>query len=119
MELKSFLNLHSVILQITSIVSWRLVHAFIEKEECSKEEETLIKVLNEGKPGMLGMIGGEEAEVEVSVKGRPEEEAMQILQNIMDKMGFLAIVESAKTETKQAVKRSTKITGKKRKPKTS
>jgi hypothetical protein len=23
-----------------SIASWRLVHAFIEKEECSKEEKT-------------------------------------------------------------------------------
>jgi hypothetical protein len=36
---KSFLSLSSVILSVASIVLWRLVYAFIEKEECSKEEE--------------------------------------------------------------------------------
>ena len=38
--MKSFLNFRSVILLIASIVSRRLVYAFIEKEECSKEEKT-------------------------------------------------------------------------------
>jgi len=36
---KSFLSFSSVILLIAGIVSWRLVYAFFEKEECSKEEE--------------------------------------------------------------------------------
>lgn len=60
----------------------------------AKEEEAEVKVISEGKPAMLGVIGGEEAEVEVVVKGKPEDEAKEILQNIMDKMKFLAIVEA-------------------------
>jgi hypothetical protein len=36
---KSFLSFHSAILLIASIVLWRLLYAFIEKEECSKEEK--------------------------------------------------------------------------------
>jgi hypothetical protein len=38
---KSFLSFRGVILLVASIVPWRLVYAFIEKEECSKEEKTL------------------------------------------------------------------------------
>jgi len=34
------LNLCSIALLVVSIVSWRLVYAFIEKKECSKEEKT-------------------------------------------------------------------------------
>jgi hypothetical protein len=37
---KSFLNSRNAILLVASIVSWRSVYAFIEKEECSKEEKT-------------------------------------------------------------------------------
>jgi hypothetical protein len=37
---KSFFNFHNVILLAASIVSWGLVYAFIEKEECSKKEKT-------------------------------------------------------------------------------
>jgi len=37
---KSFLSFRTVILLIASIVPWRLLYAFIEKEECSKEEKT-------------------------------------------------------------------------------
>ncbi|MBU0629907.1 MAG: KH domain-containing protein [Candidatus Margulisbacteria bacterium] len=52
-----------------------------------------IRVINEGKAGMMGLIGGEEAEVEGIVKESGAEEAKQILQNILDKMGFLAMTE--------------------------
>jgi hypothetical protein len=37
---KSFLNSRGALLLIANIVSWRLVYALIEKEECSKEEKT-------------------------------------------------------------------------------
>jgi hypothetical protein len=37
---EKFLIFFGVILLIASIASWRLVYAFIEKEECSKEEKT-------------------------------------------------------------------------------
>jgi len=36
---KSFITF-SVILLMVSIASWRLVYAFVEEEECSKEEKT-------------------------------------------------------------------------------
>lgn len=63
----------------------------------AEEGKTTTKIISEGKAAIMGIIGGEEAEVEVIVKEPPEEEAKQILQNILDKMGFLAMVE-AKTE---------------------
>ncbi len=57
------------------------------------KENAIVKVLNEGKAGMMGILGGEEAEVEVIAKEGAGEEAKQVLQNILDKMGFLAIAE--------------------------
>jgi spoIIIJ-associated protein len=59
----------------------------------ASKEEAEVKIISEGKAGVLGVIGGEEAEVEVRVRESAGEEARQILQNILDKMGFLAIVE--------------------------
>jgi spoIIIJ-associated protein len=61
------------------------------------EEGAEVRVIKEGKPAMLGVIGGEEAEVEIIARGSKEEEAKEALQNILDKMGFLAAAE-AKTE---------------------
>lgn len=61
-------------------------------------EQAKIKIINEGKPAMLGVIGGEEAEVEATVAGSQEDEASQILQTVLDKMGFLAMVETAKIQ---------------------
>jgi spoIIIJ-associated protein len=61
-------------------------------------EKVNVKIINQGKPAMLGVIGGEEAEVEVKIKESTEEEAKQILQNILDKMGFLAMIEKAEME---------------------
>ncbi len=58
-------------------------------------EKAIIKVINEGKPAMLGVIGGEEAEVEVKIKDQPEKEAREITQNILDRMGFVAMVDRA------------------------
>lgn len=72
-----------------------------------EKEKAEIRVINEGKPAMLGVLGGEEAEVEAIVRGSAEEEAKQILQNIMDKMGFLAMVEESRQE-EEGVKLSVK-----------
>jgi predicted RNA-binding protein Jag len=57
------------------------------------KENASIRVINEGKAGMMGILGVEEAEVEVVAKEGAAEEAKQTLQNILDKMGFLAIAE--------------------------
>lgn len=63
-----------------------------------KKEDAKVVVISEGKAGVLGMIGGEEAEVEVLVRGALEEDAKQVLQEILDKMMFLAMVDGRKSE---------------------
>jgi spoIIIJ-associated protein len=63
-----------------------------------EKEKAIIKVINEGKAAILGIIGGEEAEVEVAAKEAMPEEARQVLQNILDKMGFLAVVDAGEEE---------------------
>lgn len=60
-----------------------------------EKEKAKINVIAEGKPGVMGILGGEEAEVEVKAQGSATEEAASVLQNILDKMGLLAIAESA------------------------
>ncbi|MFH1387165.1 MAG: RNA-binding cell elongation regulator Jag/EloR [bacterium] len=57
------------------------------------EEQIEVKVINEGKPAVMGILGGEESEVEVFVKSGEAEEAREVLQNILDKMGLLAAAE--------------------------
>lgn len=61
-------------------------------------EAVEIRVINEGKPGMMGLIGGTEAEVEVVAKGGIGKEAADLLQNVLDKMGFMAMADLAKEE---------------------
>jgi len=57
-----------------------------------------VRVIGEGKPAMMGILGGEEAEIEMTVKGSSKDEAQQILQTILDKMGFMAIVDAEERE---------------------
>jgi spoIIIJ-associated protein len=54
-----------------------------------------VKVLNEGKPAMMGIIGGEEAEVELTISEGKTEETKEILQKVLDMMGMLAVAEVA------------------------
>lgn len=63
-----------------------------------KEEEVSIRIINEGKPGMLGVFGGEEAEVEVTAKSEVGEQAAHYLQTILDKMGITALVKEPKLD---------------------
>ncbi len=63
-----------------------------------KKENARISVLNAGKGGVLGMIGGEEAEVEVLLRETLEQDAKQVLQEILDKMSFMAMVEGGAVE---------------------
>ena len=62
------------------------------------KDEVQVKVLKEGKGGVLGVFGGEEAEVEVTLKEDSTEKGKRILQEILDKTGFLTIVSAAKGE---------------------
>lgn len=62
------------------------------------EDRAKVSVISEGKSGVLGLIGSEEAEVEVLMRETVEEEARQALQEILDKMMFLAVVDARKEE---------------------
>lgn len=57
------------------------------------EDNAVVRVLSEGKSGLLG-IGGSEAEVEVILKEGVVEDSRQILQEILDRMGLMAMVEA-------------------------
>lgn len=59
------------------------------------KEQVEVRVISEGKPGVMGILGVEEAEVECVVKGGAAEEAKNVLQNLLDKMGFLAVADVA------------------------
>ncbi len=67
------------------------VKAALEVLKASKDDVE-IKIISEGEAGVLGVFGGKEAEVEVSQRLTPEEEAKSVLQDILDKAGFIANV---------------------------
>jgi len=56
----------------------------------SKDEANVITVV-EGKPGVLGVFGGEEAEVEIRQKMTYAEDAKEVLQEILNKLGLIAV----------------------------
>lgn len=55
-------------------------------------EEVDVKVLSEGEGGVLGVFGGKDAEVDVSLKQSAGESARRLLQDILDKMEFITLV---------------------------
>ena len=55
-------------------------------------EKADIRIISEGESGVLGVFGGKEAEVEVSQRLSLEEEAKIVLQDILDKSGYIANV---------------------------
>jgi spoIIIJ-associated protein len=68
-----------------------------------ERDKVEIKVINEGRAGMMGLIGGEEAEVEAIQKEGGAEEAREILQTMLDKMGFMAMAEIASEKGESVV----------------
>lgn len=62
------------------------------------KEDLTVKVISEGKSGLLGVFGGEEAEVEVMKKVSMGEGAKEVLQNILNELRFMAIAEVASEE---------------------
>ena len=63
----------------------------------AKKEDVEVRILSEGGGGMLG-IGGKEAEVEVTETGDTPEYAKSVLQDILDKMGFITIANLKESE---------------------
>src|SRR3989338_1886795 len=61
-------------------------------------DKVKFSVISEGKSGVLGVIRVEEAEVEVVLSEGLEEDTKQVLQEILDKMSFVAMVEAKRGE---------------------
>ena len=57
------------------------------------KDEAIVTVLTEGKSGLLGVFGGEEAEVEIKQKVSPGDDAKEILQEIINGLGLIAVAE--------------------------
>lgn len=57
------------------------------------KDQAIVNILNEGKPGVLGVFGGEEAEVEVKQKISVGENARDILQEIINGLGLIAVAD--------------------------
>ncbi len=58
-----------------------------------ERDKAKVTVISEGKAAVFGVIGGADAEVEVVLLGDSLEDAKTVLQEVLDKMSFLAIVE--------------------------
>ena len=67
------------------------------------KEQVVVHIIGEGKGGVLGVFGGEEAEVEVTEKMSPENMACSFLQDILDKMGMTAIARVAGKEEDRCI----------------
>ena len=63
-----------------------------------QKEQAKIIVLSEGKPGVLGVLGGAEAEVEVVLREGLVEDSRQLVQEILDKMAFMAVADAREVE---------------------
>ena len=57
------------------------------------KDEASVNVLIEGKPGVLGVFGGEDAEVEIKQKISKGEDAKEVLQEIINGLGLIAIAD--------------------------
>lgn len=64
----------------------------------AKKEDVEVRVISEGGGGILG-IGGKEAEVEVVEVGEMGEHAKDVLQDVLNKMEFLAIANLKERES--------------------
>ncbi|MBU0672064.1 MAG: Jag N-terminal domain-containing protein [Candidatus Margulisbacteria bacterium] len=60
-----------------------------------EKDKAKVTVISEGKPAMLGVLGGADAEVEVALSEGLAEDARKVLQEILDKMVFMAMVEGS------------------------
>lgn len=55
----------------------------------AKQEEVHVEVLDEPKKAILGLIGGKEAKVRVSLKEASDRKAKQFLEDVFDKMNIV------------------------------
>lgn len=62
----------------------------------AKEEEVIVEVLDEPKKALLGLIGGKEAKVKITLKEDSDRRAKQFLEDVFEKMNIVG-----KIQTKQ------------------
>ncbi|KAF0134908.1 MAG: spoIIIJ-associated protein [Candidatus Saganbacteria bacterium] len=62
------------------------------------EDKISYRVIHEGKAGVLGVFGGEEAEIEAWIKKSKANYANDVMQEILNKMGLLAIADIARDD---------------------
>ncbi len=53
-------------------------------------DQVEVRVIEQGEPGVLGVFGGKEAEVEVWIKKEVADAGKNTLQDILDRMGYVA-----------------------------
>ncbi len=64
------------------------INSALEVLKISREEAD-IKVISEGEPGVLGVFGGKDAEIEACKKLTIEGKALNLLSELLDRMGFI------------------------------
>src|SRR3989339_124721 len=67
------------------------------------KDEIEHKVVSEGKAGVLGIIGGKDIEIEAWKKISPEARGQEIMQEILNYMGLLAVAEAKTGEDREVI----------------
>lgn len=61
----------------------------------AREEEVVVDILDEPKKALLGLIGGKEAKVRVSLKETADRKAKQFLESVFDKMNIAGKIQTS------------------------
>lgn len=60
----------------------------------AKEEEVIVEVLDEPKKALLGLIGGKEAKVKITLKEDSDRRAKQFLEDVFEKMNIVGKIQT-------------------------
>lgn len=61
----------------------------------AREEEVVVDILDEPKKALLGLIGGKEAKVRVTLKETADRKAKQFLESVFDKMNIAGKIQTS------------------------
>lgn len=61
----------------------------------AREEEVVVDILDEPKKALLGLIGGKEAKVRVTLKETADRKAKQFLESVFDKMNIAGNIQTS------------------------
>lgn len=60
----------------------------------AKEEEVIVEILDEPKKALLGLIGGKEAKIKITLKEDCDRRAKQFLDDVFDKMNIIGKIQT-------------------------